>query len=377
MKKIALTFILLITMGQSYGHEDKFLIEEVASFDQPWSMAFLPDGNFLVTEKPGKMFLMNQAGETLSEISGVPEVAYGGQGGLGDIAIHPNFNENKTVYVSFAEEGENDTRGAVVIKATLDLSEGGGALSNLKYIWRQVPKVTGRGHYAHRMAFSEDGYLFISSGDRQKFDPAQDMTSNMGKIIRLNDDGSIPADNPFYNDGGVAAEVWSLGHRNPLGIDFDVDGKLWNIEMGPRGGDELNLVLKGEDYGYPTVSNGIHYNGSNIPNHDTRPEFEEPKEWWGDGYSIPVISPSSFVIYQGNLFGDWQGSGFISGLSSESLIRVQFDGDSAKEIERFDMGRRIRSVEEGPDGALWLLEDYPRRQDTSKGRLLRLTPHSH
>jgi len=377
MKKIALTFILLITMGQSYGHEEKFLIEEVASFDQPWSMAFLPDGNFLVTEKPGKMFLMNQAGETLSEISGVPEVAYGGQGGLGDIAIHPNFNENKTVYVSFAEEGENDTRGAVVIKATLDLSEEGGALSNLEYIWRQVPKVTGRGHYAHRMAFSEDGYLFVSSGDRQKFDPAQDMTSNMGKIIRLNDDGSIPADNPFYNDGGVAAEVWSLGHRNPLGIDFDADGKLWNIEMGPRGGDELNLVLKGEDYGYPTVSNGIHYNGSNIPNHDTRPEFEEPKEWWGDGYSIPVISPSSFVIYQGDLFDDWQGSGFISGLSSESLIRVQFDGDSAKETERFDMGRRIRSVEEGPDGALWLLEDYPRRQDTSKGRLLRLTPHSH
>ena len=377
MKKIALTFILLITMGQSYGHEDKFLIEEVASFDQPWSMAFLPDGNFLVTEKPGKMFLMNQAGETLSEISGVPEVAYGGQGGLGDVAIHPDFNENKTVYVSFAEEGENDTRGAVVIKATLDLTEEGGALTNLEYIWRQVPKVTGRGHYAHRMAFSRDGYLFISSGDRQKFDPAQDMTSNMGKIIRLNDDGSIPTDNPFYNDGGVAAEVWSLGHRNPLGIDFDADGKLWNIEMGPRGGDELNLVLKGEDYGYPTVSNGIHYNGSNIPNHDTRPEFEEPKEWWGDGYSIPVISPSSFVIYQGNLFGDWQGSGFISGLSSESLIRVQFDGDSAKEIERFDMGRRIRSVEEGPDGALWLLEDYPRRQDTSKGRLLRLTPHSH
>ena len=377
MKKIALTFILLITMGQSYAHEDKFLVEEVASFDQPWSMAFLPDGNFLVTEKPGKMFLMNQAGETLSEISGVPEVAYGGQGGLGDVAIHPDFNENKTVYVSFAEEGENDTRGAVVIKATLDLTEEGGALNNLEYIWRQVPKVTGRGHYAHRMAFSEDGYLFISSGDRQKFDPAQDMTSNMGKIIRLNDDGSIPTDNPFYNDGGVAAEVWSLGHRNPLGIDFDADGKLWNIEMGPRGGDELNLVLKGEDYGYPTVSNGIHYNGSNIPNHDTRPEFEEPKEWWGDGYSIPVISPSSFVIYQGDLFDDWQGSGFISGLSSESLIRVQFDGDSAKEIERFDMGRRIRSVEEGPDGALWLLEDYPRRQDTSKGRLLRLTPHSH
>ena len=377
MIKTALTSLLLFFATHSYSHDYPFVIEEMASLDQPWAMTFLPDGNFLVTEKPGKMLMMNQAGETLAEISGVPEVAYGGQGGLGDVVIHPDFNENKTVYISFAEEGENDTRGAAVVKAKLDLSDEGVALTNLEYIWRQVPKVTGRGHYAHRMAFSEDGYLFISSGDRQKFDPAQDMTSNMGKIIRLNDDGSIPVDNPFYNDGGVAAEVWSLGHRNPLGIDFDAEGKLWNIEMGPRGGDELNLVLKGKDYGYPTVSNGIHYNGSNIPNHDTRPEFEEPKEWWGDGDSIPVISPSSFVIYKGDLFNDWSGSGFVSGLSSQSLIRVEFDGNSAKEAERFDMGRRIRSVEEGPNGALWLLEDYPRRQDTSKGRLLKLTPHTH
>ena len=377
MIKTALTSLLLFFTTHSYSHDYPFVIEEITNLDQPWAMTFLPDGNFLVTEKPGKMFMMNQAGETLAEISGVPEVAYGGQGGLGDVVIHPDFNENKTVYISFAEEGENDTRGAAVVKATLNLSDEGGALTNVEYIWRQVPKVTGRGHYAHRMAFSEDGFLFISSGDRQKFDPAQDMTSNMGKIIRLNDDGSIPENNPFYADGGVAAEVWSLGHRNPLGIDFDAEGKLWNIEMGPRGGDELNLVLKGKDYGYPTVSNGIHYNGSNIPNHDTRPEFEEPKEWWGDGNSIPVISPSSFVIYKGDLFNDWSGSGFVSGLSSQSLIRVEFDGNSAKEAERFDMGRRIRSVEEGPNGALWLLEDYPRRQDTSKGRLLKLTPHIH
>ncbi len=377
MIKTALTSLLLFFTTHSYSHDYPFVIEEITNLDQPWAMTFLPDGNFLVTEKPGKMFMMNQAGETLAEISGVPEVAYGGQGGLGDVVIHPDFNENKTVYISFAEEGENDTRGAAVVKATLNLSDEGGALTNVEYIWRQVPKVTGRGHYAHRMAFSEDGFLFISSGDRQKFDPAQDMTSNMGKIIRLNDDGSIPENNPFYGDGDVAAEVWSLGHRNPLGIDFDAEGKLWNIEMGPRGGDELNLVLKGKDYGYPTVSNGIHYNGSNIPNHDTRPEFEEPKEWWGDGNSIPVISPSSFVIYKGDLFNDWSGSGFVSGLSSQSLIRVEFDGNSAKEAERFDMGRRIRSVEEGPNGALWLLEDYPRRQDTSKGRLLKLTPHTH
>ncbi len=374
MRKILLTYLLFFVMGSSHSHETPFNVEEITSLNEPWAMTFMPDGNLLVTEKSGRLLWMNQAGKVLADISGVPEVDYGGQGGLGDIALHPNFSENSIVYMSFAEAGESetDTRGAAVIKATLTLANESGSLSDIKYIWRQTPKVTGRGHYAHRLEFSSDGYLYISSGDRQKFDPAQDMEMNLGKIIRLYDDGKIPNDNPFYSAGGVAAEVWSLGHRNPLGIDFDADGQLWNIEMGPRGGDELNRVIKGENYGYPTVSNGIHYNGDDMPNHDTRPEFEEPKVWW-----TPVISPSSFVIYQGDLFSDWQGDGFISGLNSESLVRIEFDGTSAKEAERFDMGKRIRSVEQGPNGALWLLEDYPRRQDKSRGRLLKLTPHGH
>ncbi len=374
MRKILLTYLLFFVMGSSHSHETPFNVEEITSLNEPWAMTFMPDGNLLVTEKSGRLLWMNQAGKVLADISGVPEVDYGGQGGLGDIALHPNFSENSIVYMSFAEAGESetDTRGAAVIKATLTLANESGSLSDIEYIWRQIPKVTGRGHYAHRLEFSSDGYLYISSGDRQKFDPAQDMEMNLGKIIRLYDDGKIPNDNPFYSAGGVAAEVWSLGHRNPLGIDFDADGQLWNIEMGPRGGDELNRVIKGENYGYPTVSNGIHYNGDDMPNHDTRPEFEQPKVWW-----TPVISPSSFVIYQGDLFSDWQGDGFISGLNSESLVRIEFDGTSAKEAERFDMGKRIRSVEQGPNGALWLLEDYPRRQDKFRGRLLKLTPHGH
>ena len=366
MRKILLVYLLFISMGSTISAEHPFNVNEITSLNEPWAMAFMPDGNLLVTEKSGRLLVISQAGKMLAEISGVPEVDYGGQGGLGDIALHPDFSENSIVYMSFAEAGEagTDTRGAAVIKATLNLANASNSLSDVEYIWRQNPKVTGRGHYAHRLEFSSDGYLYISSGDRQKFDPAQDMEMNLGKIIRLHDDGGIPKDNPFYSEGGVAAEVWSLGHRNPLGIDFDANEQLWNIEMGPRGGDELNRVIKGENYGYPTVSNGIHYNGDDMPNHDTRPEFEEPKEWW-----TPVISPSSFVIYQGNLFSDWKGDGFISGLSSKSLVRIEFDGASAKEAERFDMGKRIRSVEQGPNGAIWLLEDK------AGGRLLKLTPN--
>ena len=189
------------------------------------------------------------------------------------------------------------------------------------------------------------------------------MQSNLGKILRLNDDGTAADGNPFAAAGGVTAEIWSLGHRNPLGIAFDADGQLWNVEMGPRGGDELNRVERGKNYGYPIVSNGDHYSGKDIPDHDTRPDLEAPKAWW-----TPVISPGNFMIYSGDLFAGWKGDGFIAGLSSSALIRIEFDGENANEAERFDMGRRIRSVEQGPNGAIWLLEDG---QD---GRLLKLTP---
>ena len=334
---------------------------EITSFNEPWAMAFLPDGTMLVTEKRGRLLLANLDGDAV-EVAGVPEVAYGGQGGLGDVALHPDFADNGIVYLSYAEAGSGGTRGAAVARARLAGDDTPPQLADLELIWRQVPKVSGRGHYGHRLLFSADGYLFISSGDRQKFTPSQDMASSMGKILRLHDDGSVPADNPFAGDGGVAAEVWSLGHRNPLGIDFDNEGRLWNTEMGPAGGDELNLVRRGANYGYPIVSNGDHYSGRNIPDHDTRPEFAAPALWW-----TPVISPSSLMFYDGDEFPDWVGDAFIGGLSGQALVRVEIDGESAREAERFDMGQRIRGVRQGPAGALWLIEDG------GNGRLLKLT----
>ncbi len=341
-----------------------FTATEVARFDEPWAMAFLPDGRLLVTEKRGALKLVDLATGSAGDIEGVPEVDYGGQGGFGDIALHPQFADNHVVYVSYAEAGDGNTRGGAVARGTLALDDaGGGRLENLEVIWRQVPKVSGRGHYGHRLLFGSDGKLWVTSGERQKFDPAQDMQSNLGKLVRLDDDGSVPADNPFADQGGVAAQVWSLGHRNLLGLDFDAQGRLWGVEMGPKGGDELNLVERGGNYGYPIVSNGDHYDGREIPDHDTRPEFDAPKVSWS-----PVISPSSLLVYSGTLFPDWQGDAFIGGLSSQSLVRVEFDGDSAREAQRFDMGERIRAVEQGPDGAIWLLEDG------KGGRLLKLTP---
>ncbi|SBV37189.1 PQQ-dependent oxidoreductase, gdhB family [uncultured Stenotrophomonas sp.] len=344
--------------------QQPFTTTEVARFDEPWAMAFLPDGSLLVTEKAGTLVHFDPASGKRAEIAGVPQVAYGGQGGFGDVALHPHFTDNGLVYYSYAEEGEGGTRGAAVARAKLQLdADGGGQLVDARVIWRQTPKVSGNGHYGHRLLFGADGKLWVSSSERQKFDPAQDMKANLGKIIRLNDDGSMPADNPFAAQGSPADQVWSLGHRNILGMAFDAQGRLWADEMGPKGGDELNLIQRGGNYGYPLVSNGDHYDGRDIPDHDTRPEFVSPKVSW-----TPVISPSSLLIYDGALFPQWRGSAFIGGLSSQALVRVAFDGDNAREAERFDMGQRIRAVVQGPDGALWLLEDG------SKARLLKLTP---
>jgi glucose/arabinose dehydrogenase len=346
--------------------DDPFAMTEVARFDEPWAMTFLPDGRLLVTGKKGHLELLDIGSKRSSEISGVPAVAYGGQGGFGDVVLHPQFASNHVVYISYAEEGANDTRGAAVARATLDLAAdgNGGKLSGLQVIWRQVPKVTGRGQYGHRIAFDNAGKLWISSGERQKFDPAQDMASNMGKMLRLNDDGSVPADNPFAKQGGVTAQIWSLGHRNPLGIAFDASGRLWEHEMGPMGGDEINLIERGKNYGWPVVSNGDNYDGTPIPDHYTRPEFEAPKASWN-----PVIAPAGFIIYSGSLFPQFRGNGFIGGLKSQALVRIEFNGTQASEAARYPMpGHRIREVEQGPDGAIWLLEDGP------DARLLKLTP---
>lgn len=369
IRYLALLSLALTACAAAGPEEHPFTTTPVAQFEEPWAMTFLPDGRMLVTEKPGRLLIVTTAGSKSAPVSGTPEVDYGGQGGLGDVVLHPDFASNGLVYLSYAEAGDDNTRGAAVGRGRLQLdAQGGGSLEEFEVIWRQAPKVSGRGHYGHRLAFSGDGYLFISSGERQKFDPAQDMSGNLGKIVRLFDDGRVPADNPFAEEGGVTAQIWSLGHRNPLGLAFDAEGRLWNQEMGPAHGDELNLVQPGLNYGYPIVSNGDHYNGDEIPDHDTRPEFEPPVEYW-----VPAISPAGLMFYDGDLFPAWRGSAFIGGLSSQALVRVAFDGVDAEEAERFEMGARIREVEQGPAGAIWVLEDDRKE---SEGRLLKLTPRA-
>ena len=351
--------------NRSQGED--FDTTELASFDHPWAMTFLPDGRLLVTEMGGRLKLFDPATGATGDVGGVPEVRHAGQGGFGDVVLHPGFADNRLVYISYVEAGDRGLSGSAVARARLALDEtGGGTLEDLELIWRQQPKLDGNGHFGQRIAFGPDGMLWISSSERQHFDPAQDMATNLGKIVRLHDDGSVPADNPFADQGGVAAQVWSLGHRNVLGLAFDAQGQLWAHEMGPMGGDELNRIERGANYGYPIVSNGDHYDGREIPDHDTRPEFRAPVVSWN-----PVISPAGLVFYDGDLFPAWQGDAFIGGLSSQSLVRIEFDGDGAREAERFDMGRRIREVEQGPDGALWLLEDGSRG---GGGALLKLTP---
>ena len=341
-----------------------FQTTPITDFAEPWALAFLPDDRILVTEKSGKLRLVDPATKAKGEITGVPPVRYGGQGGLGDVVLHPQFAENSLVYISYAEPGNGVQSGAAVARARLVLnSNGGGALEGVEVVWRQTPKADGSGHFAHRILFGADSMLWISSGDRQLFDPAQDMSMNLGKILRLNDDGTVPEDNPFADAGGVGAQVWALGIRNPLGFDWDDEGRLWEIEMGPMGGDEFNLIEKGGNYGWPLVSEGDHYDGEPIPDHSTRPEFLPPKASW-----VPVISPASMVIYKGDLFPNWKGNALISALSAQGLVRVEISGTTAREAQRISMGRRMRCIRESADGALWMLEDG------AGGRLLKLTP---
>lgn len=367
----SLITVALLTFASPASAQQRFTIEgnggqtlqalAVASFDQPWAMTFLPDDTLLVTTKPGKLFHVSQDGKA-AEVAGMWDVAYGGQGGLGDVVLHPDFASNKLVYVSYAE-ADGGTYGAVVVRAKLDTGGKAPALRNVERIWEQRPKVSGRGHYSHKIAFGPGSKLFITSGDRQKLTPAQDFDSALGKVVRLNDDGSVPADNPWQDKGELARRFWSMGHRNLLGIAFDAEGRLWTHEMGPRHGDELNLVEPGENYGWPEVSYGNHYSGAAIPDHDTRPEFAHPKAWW-----VPAISPAGLTIYSGDLFAAWKGDALIGGLSSRALVHVDIDGTEAREAARYEWGARVRETEQGPDGALWVLEDGP------GGRLLNLTP---
>ena len=338
----------------------------VSQFNSPWAMSFINSDNLLVTTKSGKLWLINTSGEQ-SLVSGVPNVFAGGQGGLGDVVLHPNYKKNKLVYVSYINSDDaGRTRYASVIRGTLENLDKP-QLTNIETIWTQTPAQSGKGHFSHRIAFGLDGTqhagkMFITSGDRQEQTPAQKWDMALGKIIRLNEDGTIPTDNPFQDKGDLAKTFWTVGHRNALGIAFAKDGQLWAHEMGPRHGDELNLIVAGENYGWPIVSEGNHYGGTRIPAHETRPEFMNPKLYW-----VPTVAPSGLIFYEGDEFSEWNGNAFIGGLKSKALVRIGFNNGEPFEAERFSWSKRVREVEMGHDGAIWVLEDG------SSGRLIKFT----
>lgn len=352
--------------------ETGLTITQIGEFNRPWAIEFVPGRPVLaITEKEGTLKFYHTIKGTTIEISGVPEVAYGGQGGLGDVAFlesEAEREDGRTIYLSWAEFGETrETRGAVVGKGfvTCDEPSGQCQINDLEVIWRQAPKVEGRGHYSHRISFSPDEkYMYVASGDRQKLTPAQDNTNTMGTIVRLNLDGTPAEGNPFADQGGVTAEIWSYGHRNILGMDWDAEGRLWDIEHGPGGGDELNLVQREANYGWPTRSYGNHYNGDPIPDHTEDDGFSKPAITW-----TPVIAPGDMIFYTGDMFADWQGDALIAGLRSEALVHVELDADgvNAREVGRYQLGGRLRSVTQGPDGSIWVAEDG------AQGRILKVT----
>lgn len=343
-------------------------IAEMGEFERPWAIEFAPGTDMLfVTEKEGVLKVMDTRDGTSATVAGAPDVAFGGQGGFGDVAfLESEASESldgRTIYLSWAEFGEDgETRGAVVGKGTLACaSMDECALEGLEVIWRQAPKVSGRGHYSHRITFSPDeSHLFITSGDRQKLTPSQDNENTLGTIVRLNLDGTPAEGNPFAEEGGVTAQIWSYGHRNLLGIDWDADGRLWDIEHGPAGGDELNLVKRGANYGWPTRSYGEHYNGDPITDHAEDDGFAKPATWW-----TPVIAPGDMQFYRGEMFADWQGDALIAGLSSRAIVRVEIDGESAKEAARYPIEGRARSLDVAQDGSIWVATD--------EGDILRLS----
>lgn len=339
-----------------------FNVAPVAEFNTPWAIAFLPGGKLILTEKGGKIFVVTEKGEK-TEVSGVPGVLFSGQNGLLDVVPAPDFAKSKAIYFTYVMP-ENGGGALVLARGSLSESKGKAELKNLEAIWKQGTPAKG-GQPGGKIAFSPDKkHLFLSVGDRMTPATAQDENAPMGKILRMNLDGSVPKDNPKASEEGVKALTWSMGHRNPYGLAFAPDGKLWEHEMGPRGGDEFNLIKPGLNYGWPVVSNGDNYSGRPIPRHSTRPEFEAPMLFW-----TPVISPGGLVFYKGKQFSDWNGSALIAGLSSQALIRVTINSDGQpNEAERFAMENRIRDVAVAPDGAIWVIED------DNPGRLLKLTP---
>ncbi len=362
-----------------------FAMTQVATFSLPWRLAFLPDGRMLVTEKTGPIWLVAQAGEK-TPVANVPPVLVQGQGGMLGVYLSPHYASDHSVYLTYAEPGDAATGGSslALARARLTLAKGAASLDDLKVIWRDGERGRG-GQFGAAIAFSPDHkYLFLAVGDRQRMTPAQDPDQPLGKILRLTLDGRPAPGNPMAGKTGAAtvpvidppadtekaktapvvrtyafpgrnltpSETWSSGHRTPYGLAFAPDGRLWEVEHGPRGGDELNLIEPGKNYGWPVVGYAPNYNGVPVPSPDTRPDLAKPVLYW-----TPVIAPGNLMFYDGKMFPQWKGSALVSGLSTRSLNRILIAGATATSAERWPVGHRIRDVEEAPDGSLWLLED--------------------
>jgi glucose/arabinose dehydrogenase len=402
--KMALAAALMSTATAAYAQvnlgEQKpeaslpFTMTPVTTFNLPWRLAFLPDGRMLVTEKVGPVWLVTQDGKK-TPVANAPKVLWKGQGGMLGVFVSPHYAQDHFVYLTYSEPGEPSGSSLALARAKLTLGKDSASLDNLQVIWRDGERGEG-GQFGAQVAFAPDGKsLFLTSGDRQRFTPAQDPNQPLGKVLHLTLDGKPAPDNPMAGKTGAASvpvidpprdteaaktaavvrtytfpgpnltpsETWSTGHRTPYGLAFAPDGKLWELEHGPRGGDELNLIDKGKNYGWPLVGEAPNYDGVPVPGPDTRPDLQKPVVYW-----TPVISPGSLTFYKGKAFPQWNGSALIAGLSTKSLSRIVVDGASAKSAERWDVGHRIRDVEVGPDGSLWMLED------ANPGALFHVTP---
>jgi glucose/arabinose dehydrogenase len=372
-----------------------FKMTQVATFNLPWRIAFLPDGRMLITEKVGGLWLVTQQG-VKTPVTNVPAVLHQGQGGMLGVYTSPNYASDKRVYLTYSEPGDNGSSLALA-RATLNITANSASLDGLQVIWRDGARGRG-GQFGAAVAFSPDKrYLFLTVGERQRMTPAQDPNSPRGKVLRLTLDGKPAPGNPQAGKTGAQtlaiinpprntelattaqpafeysfpgpnltpAETWSTGHRTPYGLAFGPDGRLWEVEHGPRGGDELNLIEPGKNYGWPLVSYSTNYDRTPIPSPDTRPDLTKPVIYW-----TPIIAPGSLTFYNASLFPQWKGSAFIGGMSTRTLNRITFDGKGgAAPAERWSVGHEIRDVAVAPDGALWLIED------ANPGGLFRVTPN--
>jgi glucose/arabinose dehydrogenase len=361
----------LVSEAQSIAEASSaFTIEEHGTLDEPWAIAVEPGtGKLFITEKRGTAKFYQPANGRLGTIeSGLPQVAYGGQGGLGDFAFAPDYETSRTVYLSWADGAEGDARRAAVGRGTLVCEEHDSCrIEGFTKIWQQSLDITSPGHFSHKITFSPDGrHMFVASGERMQGDPAQDLGNTLGAIVRLNLDGTPVEGNPFADRGSPTDQIWSYGQRNIYGLEFDSQGRLWGLEHGPRGGDELNLVEPGNNYGWPVRSNGDNYNGDPIPDHTADDGFIKPAISWN-----PVIAPGGMTFYSGKLRPEWEGQLLVANLGSMSLSRIEaVDANTATELARYGMGARLRDIAETDDGAIWVIGDGPR------GKLLKLTPKS-